>query len=85
MPMNSKSGRSVILRSAPGMNDVTRLQLLKPLPSLGIAKTLGKIGAGGEVPNADKLDDPVKRLSHYFSEPPVEDMVHLIVQLPPSE
>jgi hypothetical protein len=68
-------------------NDATRLQLSKPLRSCDIAKTLGKIGAGagGEVPNADKLNDPVKRLSRYFSEPPVEDMIHLIVQLPPSE
>ena len=85
MPINSKSGRSVIPRSVPGITDVTRLQLLEPLENHDIAKTLGKIGAGGEVPNANKLDDPVKRLSRYFSEPPVEDMIHLVVQLPPSE
>ena len=41
----------------------------------------GKISAGDEVPNADKLD-PVKRLSRYFPEPPVEEMIHLVVQLP---
>jgi hypothetical protein len=62
----------------------TRLQLLKPLRSRDLSRTLGKIGAGNEVPDADKLD-PLEDLSNYFAEPPVKKMIHLIVQLPPSE
>jgi hypothetical protein len=65
-------------------SDATRLQLLKPLRSRDLARTLGKIGAGDEVPNADKLD-PIEDLSHYFSEPPVKGMIHLVVRLPPGE
>ena len=62
-------------------SDTIHLQLKDPLSSRDIANTFAKIGAGDEVPNADKLD-PMNKLSRYFPEPPVEEMVHLVVQLP---
>jgi hypothetical protein len=62
-------------------SDTTRLQLWKPLQSRDLAKMLGKIGTGSEVPNADKLD-PLEELSCHFSEPLVARMIHLVVQLP---
>ena len=60
----------------PICNDTTRLQLRNPLRSGEIAKTLDK-----GIPDADELD-PVQKLSRYFLETPVEEMVHLIVRLP---
>ena len=61
-----------------------RLQLKDPLSSGDLAKILGKISAGDEVPNANKLD-PLEDLSHYFPEPPVKKMIHLVVQLPQAD
>jgi len=63
-------------------SDATRLQLRKPLPSEDLANTLGKIGAGEEIPDSDKLD-PMKKLSSYFPKDPVEEKIHLVVQPPP--
>ena len=64
-------------------NDATRLQLRNPLRSGDIAKTLGKINPGKGIPNANQLD-PVRKLSRYFLETPVEEMIHLVVQVPRS-
>ena len=52
--------------------------------SRDLTKMLGKIGAGDEVPNADKLD-PLDELSCHFSDPLVARTIHLVVQLPPGE
>ncbi len=60
------------------------MQLRNPLRSRDIAKTLGEINADKGIPNADELDAE-EDLSHYFSEPPVKRMIHLIVRLPPGE
>ena len=68
----------------PICNDATRLRLWNPLRSGDIAKTLGKINADKGIPNANELDAE-EDLSHYFSEPPVKRMIHLIVRLPPGE
>ena len=64
--------------------DVKRLQLSTPQGIRNLAKALGTIGAGDEIPNADKLDS-VEDLSCYFSEPLVKKMVHLVVRLPRGE
>ena len=68
----------------PICNDATRLQLRNPLRSGDIAKTLEKINADKGIPNADALDAE-EDLSHYFTEPPVKRMIHLIVRHPPGE
>jgi len=63
--------------------DATRLQLRKPVPIEDIANTLEKIRASTEIPDADKLS-PMKKLSFYFPKDPVEEKVHLVVQVPSS-
>ena len=65
-------------------DDTTRLQLGNPLRSRDIAKTLGEINADKGIPNADELDAE-EDLSHYFTQPPVKRMIHLIVRHPPGE
>ena len=62
-------------------SDVAHLQLSKPLWSRDLTRPFGKIGAGHIVPNTDK-PDPAEKLSIYFPGPPVEGMVHLVVQMP---
>jgi hypothetical protein len=61
-------------------SDTIRLQLKNPLPTEEIIKSLAPI----DILDADNLD-PVKKLSRYFPEAPVEEMIHLVVQVPSGE
>jgi len=44
---------------------------------------LGEIVDGETIPGADELQS-AKKLFRYFSDPPAEEMIHLVVQVPPS-
>ena len=57
-------------------------QLRDPLSDDNIVMTLGTIVDGANIPNAKKLN-PMKKLSHYFSEPPASEKLHLVLQVPP--
>jgi len=55
------------------------LQLPNPLSSDEIAEKLVGVVDGVEIPGALLLE-PMKRLSYYFPEAPVEEKLHLVVQ-----
>jgi hypothetical protein len=63
---------------------VTDLQLSDPLPEDKLAEKYGAIIDAENILGAERLR-ATRKLSSYFSDPLVENMIYLIVQVPPGE